>query len=86
MPNAFQYWVRKRDGDLQIGIKHGTWYGADQELGSKNQPRRAILRDTVYENVSEIQKIQGQYLSAIEDELKAIALIDENNEGDNSDE
>ena len=32
--SAFQYWVRKKEGDLQVGIKHDTWYGVAQELGS----------------------------------------------------
>ncbi len=72
-----QYWVRRRDGDLQIGFKHNTWYGVLQELGSKNQPKRGILRDTVFENIEEIRKIQGQYLSAIDDENKAVGLISE---------
>ena len=27
--SAFQYWVRKNEGDLQVGIKHNTWYGVD---------------------------------------------------------
>lgn len=30
---AFQYWVRGRENDLQIGPKHNTWYGVAQELG-----------------------------------------------------
>jgi len=72
-----QYWVRKRDCDLQIGFKHDTWYGVHQELGDRNQPARHILRGTVMENIDEIRKIEGQYLSAIEDENKALALIDE---------
>lgn len=75
--NSTQYWVRKRETDLQIGFKHDTWYGVLQELGSKNQPKRSILRDTVYENIDEIQRIQGAYLSAIEDENRALGLIDE---------
>lgn len=75
--SSTQYWVRKRETDLQIGFKHDTWYGVLQELGSKNQPKRGILRDTVYENIDEIRKIQGQYLSAIDDENKAIGLISE---------
>lgn len=75
--SSTQYWVRKRETDLQIGFKHDTWYGVLQELGSKNQPKKGILRDTVYENIDEIRKIQGQYLSAIEDENKAIGLISE---------
>ena len=81
---AVQTWVRARDADLQIGFGHTkkglsgeTWYGILQELGSKNQPKRSILRDTVYENIDLIQKIESQYLSAIEDELRAQALIDE---------
>ena len=86
IPNAFQMWVRKREGNLQIGVKHNTWYGVEQELGTHNQPKRSLIRDTTFENVSEIQKIQGQYLSAIEDEQKALGLIDENDEGSNTDE
>lgn len=72
-----QYWVRKRETDLQIGFKHDTWYGVHQELGDRNQPARHILRGTVMENIDEIRKIEGQYLSAIEDENKALGLIDE---------
>lgn len=75
--NSTQYWVRKRECDLQIGFKHDTWYGVLQELGSKNQPKRGILRDTVFENIDEIRRIQGAYLSAIEDENKALGLIDQ---------
>ena len=69
-----QYWVRKIEADLQIGMKHDTWYGSQQELGTKNQPKRSIIRDTVFENITEIRNIQAQYLSAIED---AERLIDE---------
>jgi hypothetical protein len=76
-PNAFQYWNRKREGDLVVGIKHDTWYGVDQELGTRNQPKRSVLRDTVFNNIDEIRRIQGQYLSTIADENKALGLIDE---------
>ena len=72
-----QYWVRKRETDLQIGFKHDTWYGVHQELGDRNQPARHILRSTVMENIDEIRNIEGQYLSAIEDENKTLALINE---------
>ena len=75
--NSTQYWVRKRETDLVIGFKHDTWYGVNQELGTKNQPKRGILRDTVMENVNEIQIIQGKYLSAIENENIALGLIDQ---------
>src|SRR5690606_3069655 len=72
-----QYWVRRRETDLLIGIKHDTWYGVDQELGTRNQPKRSIVRDTTFENIDTIRLIQGQYLSAIEDENRALGLIDE---------
>lgn len=75
--SAFQYWARKKECDLQVGIKHNTWYGVEQELGANKQPKRAILYKTAYENIAEIVKIESQYLSALEDEAKALALIDE---------
>jgi hypothetical protein len=75
--NSSQYWLMRKETDLQIGFKHGTWYGVDQELGTKNQPKRGILRDTVYENIENIRIIQGKYLSAIESENRASGLIDE---------
>jgi HK97 gp10 family phage protein len=74
--SSTQYWVRRRETDLQIGFKHDSWYGARSELGTKNQPARGILRSTVFENVDEIRIIQGKYLSAVEDENKALSLID----------
>jgi len=80
IPHAFQYWVRKRETDLIIGIKHDTWYGAEQELGTNGQPKRGILKQTVYENINEIRKIEGKYLSAIQNENIALGLIDEDEE------
>ena len=77
---AYQHWLRKKEGDLQIGIKHNTWYGVNQELGSKNQPKRDFIRNAVYKNIDEIRKIEGQYLSAIEDENNALRLINEEEE------
>lgn len=81
----FQFWVRKQEGDLQVGIHNvrknknpgATWYGIDQELGLNGQPKRAFLHDSVYENIKTIRDIEAQYLSAIEDEQRALALIDE---------
>jgi len=75
--NSTQFWVRKRESDLIIGFKHDSWYGAHSELGDRNQPRRGILRDTVMNNIDQIREIQGKYLSAIEDDVKARSLIDE---------
>lgn len=76
--SSSQYWVRKRECDLQIGFKHNTWYGVLQELGDKNQPARHILRSTVFESIDDIRRVQGAYLSAINEENKALGLIDEN--------
>jgi len=76
-PHALQYWVRKKETDLQVGLKHDTWYSVDQELGTRNQPKRSILRNSVFENIDDIRRIEGAYLSAIEDENRALGLIDE---------
>lgn len=73
-----QSWVRKQEADLQIGFKHDTWYGVNQELGLLNQPKRSVLRETVMENIDDIRRVQGKYLSAIESENTALGLIDEN--------
>lgn len=80
---AFQYWVRKRETDLIIGSKHNTWYGVEQEKGSNRQPRRDIIKSTVMENLDDIRKAQGQYLSAIEDENRALGLIRPGEDGTN---
>jgi len=77
---AYQHWLRSREGDLQIGIKANTWYGVQQELGDKNQPKRDIIRNAVMNNIDKIREIEGQYLSAIEDENTAQALINEQEE------
>jgi hypothetical protein len=75
--SSTQYWVRKWETDLIIGYKHNTWYGKNQELGDKNQPARNTLRNAVYPNIDEIRKIQGKYLSAIEDDNRLRGLINE---------
>lgn len=76
---SFQHWLRKTEGDLQIGIKAGTWYGVDQEMGSKSQPKRSILKGTVMESIEDIVRIESQYLSAISGE-NSQSLIDESEE------
>ena len=78
---AFQYWVRKRELDLIIGSKHDTWYGAHQELGTRKQPKRGIIKGTVMENINNIRIIQGQYLSAVENENRALGLIRPDEDG-----
>ena len=72
-----QYWVRKKECDLQIGIKPFAFYGAFQEFGSSKTPKLGLLRQTVNENIAKIVEIESKYLSALEDEAKALSLIKE---------
>lgn len=70
-------WAKSGLPHLEVGVKHDTWYGVDQELGTSQQPRRQILRNTAHENIAKIVEIESQYLSAMEDEAEALRLIDE---------
>lgn len=72
-----QYWVRKKDCDLQVGFKPGGFYGGFQELGTERQPKVGSLYDTVKDNIKTIRDIEAQYLSAIEEEQRALSLIGE---------
>lgn len=74
---AISYWVRKIETDLQVGLVHDSWYSALQEEGWKGQPGKHILMNAVQKNIDEIRRIEGHYLSAIEDENRALGLIDE---------
>ena len=77
----YQYWVRKKECDLQLGIENTAkgavtaWWADQAELGTAGQPKRGFLRAAVYDNISMIRKIESQYLSAIETEDES--LIDE---------
>lgn len=71
-----QYWNRKWEGDLLMGFKHDSWYGARSELGTHGSPARGILRSSVFDNIDEIRRVQAQYLSAITTD-SADGLIDE---------
>lgn len=72
-----QYWVRKKECDLLVGFKPGGWYGGYQELGTEKQPKIGALYNTVSDNISQIREIEAQYLSAIEDQITAERLINE---------
>lgn len=72
-----QYWVRKKEGDLQIGIKPNAFYGGFQELGSSKTTKLGLLENTVNENIAQIVEIESKYLSALEDEAEALSLINE---------
>ena len=74
--SGFGYWARKNECDLQVGVKHSTWYGENQELGTNKMPKKAFIRQTTEENVKTIVEIESQYLSALEDEAKALNKID----------
>lgn len=75
---------------VHIGIKRGRksgFYALFQEVGTSRTPRLKILTKSVEGNVAEIVKIQSLYLSALEDEARVLALIDENEmKGDGNDE
>lgn len=68
-----QYWVRKNlnyqeHPDVLIGIKPGGFYGGFQELGTEYQPKLGILQHTTIENIDEIVRIEGEYLTALNEE------------------
>lgn len=77
-----QYWVRKKETDLLVGFKPGGFYGIFQELGAPERgiPKVGALKNAVSENIDKIREIQGMYLSAIEDENKALEIIAEQEE------
>ncbi len=70
-------WAKTGLPHLEVGVTHDTWYGVEQELGTSNQPKRQILRNAAYLNLAQIIEIESQYLSALEDEAKALRLISE---------
>lgn len=72
---TFQYWARAKECDLQVGITHSAWYGTEQELGTSKMKKKGILSGSVHDNIPEIVKIESQYLSALEDEARALELI-----------
>ena len=74
-----QYWARK-DGSLQVGYKPEAFYLGFDELGTNKRKKIAQLNNTVQDQLPEIRKIQGAYIKSIEDENKALGLINENEE------
>ena len=70
-------WAKTGLPHLEVGVKHGTWYGEQQELGTSKQPKRQILRNAAHDNIAQIVEIQSKYLSSLEDEAKALRLISE---------
>ena len=85
-----QYWVRhnskygQKEVELQVGLTNGSkkhhrnaFYGGFQELGTSKQPKLGLLTHAVQDNIATIIEIESQYLSALEDEAKALSLISE---------
>lgn len=84
-----QYWVRdkyEKYPNLQVGLKPNAFYGGFQEFGSSNTEKLGLLSGAVQDNIADIVRIESKYLSALENEAEALALIsDEDYEG-NGDE
>lgn len=74
-----QYWVKykQKDIELQVGMKPNGFYGGYQELGTSKQTKHALLTHAVQDNIAKIVEIESQYLSALEDEARALSLISE---------
>ena len=73
-----QYWVRSKQKvpDLQVGFKPGGFYGLYQEIGTSKAPKIGALSNAAEDNISDIIKIESQYLSGIGTE-EAESLIKE---------
>ena len=70
-------WAKTGLPHLEVGVTDDTWYGVEQELGTSNQPRRQILRNSAHDNIAQIIEIESKYLSALENEANALRLISE---------
>ena len=62
-----QYWVRSKQKvpDLQVGFKPGGFYGLYQEIGTSEILKIGALSNAAEDNISDIIKIESQYLSGI---------------------
>lgn len=65
---------------VEIGLKKGKvdgFYAFFQEFGTSTQQRHGLLTKSVEDNIPKIIEIESKYLSALNDEAEALALIDE---------
>lgn len=88
---ATQYWVKYKTKklsniELQVGIRANGWYGGYQETGTSKTPKLALLTHAAQDNIAKIIEIESQYLSALEDEARALSLISEEDYEGGSDE
>lgn len=90
--SALQYWVRKQECDLQLGLwktkkpSKGFW-GGFYEIGNaeKNIPKLGIMKLTVMNNIQKIIDIESQYLSELNnDEPNLNGLSEEEYESNES--
>ena len=67
--SPFQYWVRKKETDLQVGVEHtghkDEWYGVSQELGTSGMPKLGILTETARSHIQDILEIESKYLTGV---------------------
>ena len=71
---------------VEIGLKKNQLkgvYGYEQEFGTSTVPRLGLLQSAVEDNIAKIVEIESQYLSGLEDEAKALAMVDEKEYEDN---
>lgn len=62
------------------------FYSFFQEVGTSKQKKLGLLSKFVENHVATIIQIESQYISALEDEAKALALIDEREEESDEDD
>lgn len=77
------YWARSKACDLQFGVgKRNTsrtdgFYARFYEVGTSKTPKLDILRTTVLNNIAQMQNIQSQYLSALNEDNPDLSGIPE---------
>lgn len=78
-----QYWVRSKQDipDLLVGIKPNAFYGGMQEFGSSKTSKLGLMTSTAQDNIDNIQKIQAQYLSALNNDNPNVPGNDEDYKG-----
>jgi hypothetical protein len=65
---------------VQIGLsgkKIDGFYAFYQEFGSSKTPKVGMLSDVVESNIPKIIEIESKYLSGLEDEARALSMVDE---------
>lgn len=80
LTSTFKYrvpWAKQGLPHLEVGVKHDTWYGVEQELGTSQMPKHGILRGSAQDNVATIIDIESRYLSYLESEAAALRHISE---------